>query len=394
MSTPQTEFDFWEFVTCSKCQLSFLSGPDTVGNVPFWLTECGHIMCNNHISPSSVFLVFPPNVQMTLESDQSCAQCGAKGVEFLPLQREPDPPMSEWFRSVPHMLDSVTYAAKFQQEAMATQIRTLKVRHQQQRLYIDKLKRQIAELQRMNESLQHQLHPSYAHEGSMEYGGEPSTFVNANGKRSIGSSMKDDRSPTTSSPRRMSTPIGMNRLTLPPGQRPPHLSSKPPDIQDLIDTDIVQGRPGSRHFIQCVVHLSPGGGQTNLHTREYSYDPTPKQVFALRNYPISRSGKVVKPINVSSNQRKHNSQLMPPPPTPHGVQVPQRPVRNLPMSVHLPSSGSNIPRQAVPSVPSNFASRPSPILSLNQLPESSSRVPSRSNPMLTGGGQRTPFIPK
>lgn len=44
------EFDFWEFVTCAKCYQPFssdgLSGPV----IPFWLTECGHIVCNHHLS--------------------------------------------------------------------------------------------------------------------------------------------------------------------------------------------------------------------------------------------------------------------------------------------------------------------------------------------------------
>ncbi|KAK1228402.1 hypothetical protein PQX77_008539 [Marasmius sp. AFHP31] len=60
--------------------------------------------------------------------------------------------MSEWFRSVPYMLDAAAYAAKFQQESMAAQIRLLKARHHQQRLYIDKLKREIAELRRFSGS--------------------------------------------------------------------------------------------------------------------------------------------------------------------------------------------------------------------------------------------------
>jgi hypothetical protein len=45
------EFDFWEFVNCARCHLSFntdLGAPQ----IPFWLTECGHIVCNNHLSQS------------------------------------------------------------------------------------------------------------------------------------------------------------------------------------------------------------------------------------------------------------------------------------------------------------------------------------------------------
>lgn len=50
----QREFDIWEFVNCSKCHLQF--SPDGVSgpSVPFWLTECGHIICNTHLSTYSV----------------------------------------------------------------------------------------------------------------------------------------------------------------------------------------------------------------------------------------------------------------------------------------------------------------------------------------------------
>lgn len=76
-----------------------------------------------------------------------------------------DAPMSDWFRSIPHALDTVAYAAKvytifnarrrdasdwdqFQQETMAFQIRYYKAKQQQQRGIIDRLKRETAELKK------------------------------------------------------------------------------------------------------------------------------------------------------------------------------------------------------------------------------------------------------
>jgi hypothetical protein len=73
--------------------------------------------------------------------------------------------MSDWFRSVPHALDAIAYAAKvylcctclvidlmsriqFQQQSMASQIQHYKARHQQQRGYIDKLRREIVDLKK------------------------------------------------------------------------------------------------------------------------------------------------------------------------------------------------------------------------------------------------------
>src|SRR6266702_4553670 len=52
-SSSPNDLDFWEFVTCSKCHLPFSSGPSAPPQVPFWLTECGHVICNIHLSKSS-----------------------------------------------------------------------------------------------------------------------------------------------------------------------------------------------------------------------------------------------------------------------------------------------------------------------------------------------------
>lgn len=53
MSNPQAEFDIWEFVSCAKCHLPFSADPAAPPLVPFWLTSCGHVLCNNHLSLSS-----------------------------------------------------------------------------------------------------------------------------------------------------------------------------------------------------------------------------------------------------------------------------------------------------------------------------------------------------
>ena len=96
MSTVSTpELDFWEFVNCARCHLPF----NTDGGsppVPFWLTECGHVICNNHLSESGVrFSVAsrlsadPTNSRNSVtDTDQSCAQCGAQGIQLIPLQKE------------------------------------------------------------------------------------------------------------------------------------------------------------------------------------------------------------------------------------------------------------------------------------------------------------------
>src|ERR1700761_1751450 len=52
-SSSPNDLGIWEFVTCSKCYLPFSSGPSGLPQVPFWLTECGHVICNAHLSTKS-----------------------------------------------------------------------------------------------------------------------------------------------------------------------------------------------------------------------------------------------------------------------------------------------------------------------------------------------------
>ncbi|KAJ3732285.1 hypothetical protein DFJ43DRAFT_997286 [Lentinula guzmanii] len=230
-STRSSHFDFWEFVSCAKCQLPFNANGSTV---PFWLTECGHVVCNNHLSP-----------------DQTCSQCKSSGIQLVPLQHDMEPPMSEWFRSVPYILDSAAYAVKFQQESMASQIRNLKARHQQQRAYIDRLKKENAQLKQYehtafkaisNEMLTMQVTGMYdtPHEHD-----EPATFLNSNGKRQM---IEVSHPPSSSSPRSILTPVGPDRITLPPGQQPPQLSSNQA-VSSGIAAQHSQ-RPGTNRYTQ------------------------------------------------------------------------------------------------------------------------------------------------
>ncbi|KIM48922.1 hypothetical protein M413DRAFT_438097, partial [Hebeloma cylindrosporum] len=53
----QSDFDFWEFVSCSKCRMPFALD-NGLATVPFWLTECGHVICNNHLSLSFIISLY------------------------------------------------------------------------------------------------------------------------------------------------------------------------------------------------------------------------------------------------------------------------------------------------------------------------------------------------
>ncbi|KLO11863.1 hypothetical protein SCHPADRAFT_905640 [Schizopora paradoxa] len=88
-------FDFWEFVACSKCNLPFVSDGNGQPSVPFWLTECCHVVCNSH-----------------LNADQSCPVCQAPGIELMPLQKDLPAPMSDWFSYIPYRLDAMGQAIR------------------------------------------------------------------------------------------------------------------------------------------------------------------------------------------------------------------------------------------------------------------------------------------
>jgi hypothetical protein len=44
------DFDFWDFVSCAVCHLPFSPADRGPPPVPFWITECGHVLCNSHLS--------------------------------------------------------------------------------------------------------------------------------------------------------------------------------------------------------------------------------------------------------------------------------------------------------------------------------------------------------
>ena len=98
VSTP-AELDFWEFVGCGVCHNGFVKETGALSSVPFWLTDCGHVVCNNHLSEywtiARLHQVFQwtPRIPLTsvtpnVDPDQSCMVCGAQCMHLIPLARE------------------------------------------------------------------------------------------------------------------------------------------------------------------------------------------------------------------------------------------------------------------------------------------------------------------
>ena len=76
VSGAPADFDFWEFVNCSVCHLEFVKESGALSSIPFWLSECGHVICNAHLSESIHVVVYaclftlPGNRQMRIKAAQ------------------------------------------------------------------------------------------------------------------------------------------------------------------------------------------------------------------------------------------------------------------------------------------------------------------------------------
>ncbi|KAI0748094.1 hypothetical protein C8Q80DRAFT_715685 [Daedaleopsis nitida] len=203
------ELDFWEFVNCGICHLEFVKDSGGLSSVPFWLTECGHVVCNSHIN-----------------ADQSCAECGSQGIQYTPLAKELEPPMSNWFLSAPVAFDAVGYALRFQMNTMAALLRHFKRKYLQYRPLYDRLKDEhietkrlkklVEDLQAENQQLRAQLHNGFVGDTLNENSKRRRLDEEANFSRHRTSSPHS----ATSAP----TPVGPERLTLPPGHHQPHFN--------------------------------------------------------------------------------------------------------------------------------------------------------------------------
>ncbi|KAG8217737.1 hypothetical protein J3R82DRAFT_5896 [Butyriboletus roseoflavus] len=224
------DFDFWDFVCCAVCHIPF-SPPDRGPPlVPFWITECGHVLCNSHLNPN-----------------QSCTKCGDQGIQLIPLQRNIDPPMSDWFRSLPHAIDGMANAVKFQQDSLAALVRHYRSQCLQLSSTCDRLRNERRSLRKDAEALRKELHLYRSRGLVADQTREPSAHLNHNGKRPMvevrcqNSSVK-----TNSSPRSNPTPVGPLRLTLPPGEHP-SFSRQELSGQEFADT---VDKPGSSRFAE------------------------------------------------------------------------------------------------------------------------------------------------
>ncbi|KAN0077069.1 hypothetical protein V8E55_010924 [Tylopilus felleus] len=388
-TTQDPDLDFWDFVTCACCHLPF-SPPDRgPPPVPFWITECGHVLCNSHLNPN-----------------QSCPKCGAQDIQLVPLQRNIDPPMSDWFRSLPHAIDSMANAVKFQQESLATLVRHYRNQCLQLASTCDRLRNERRALRKDVEALRRELDLCCSRGFAMDQTREPSVHLNHNGKRPmVGIPSQSSSVKTNSSPRSVPTPLGPLRLTLPPGEHPTFSRQEPSGHAYTAE------KPGSSRFAEQYAYHEEGN------PRARQTQPTDEQQSASLRQPrfinhgtmgpppTPNQGKRFKPatgqVHSQANQTmeipsqnlalqrvtKNSDTNMGPPPTP------QRPFS---AALRTPSRALNQTATLEPSstlqtsrfIPSSSHSRV--FSGLTPATASTALIPASK----ASGGNRMPFVPQ
>ncbi|KAF8228459.1 hypothetical protein L208DRAFT_240017 [Tricholoma matsutake] len=219
---------------------------------------------------------------------------------------------------------------KFQQETLASQIRYYKTRHQQQRVFIERLKREAAEVKKVNEVLDSENYQLRQLLGSSQQSSlgysiqQPSDIMNSNGKRPMVDARL--RPQTHSSPLSISS-VGPNRLTLPPGQVAPNLLSNRRGEQD--------DRPPSEN-----VHHStrpPTQRQAGTFTEHYSYVP-PSTPRLTQTHAAPRSLQQTRP-----NQEQQHYIQAPQALDPHGQHAVPTPAKFKPAKVTSASNNKPSP---------------------------------------------------
>ncbi|KAH9951237.1 hypothetical protein B0H21DRAFT_271215 [Amylocystis lapponica] len=442
VSAATPEFDFWEFVSCAKCHLPFVTEQGVSPQIPFWLTECGHVVCNSH-----------------LNSDQSCTQCGQRGIQLMPLQLEMDAPMADWFRSVPLALDTLTFSIRIQMETLASLVRHYKGKCLQQRSLLDRLRADLADRSMLKKALDDLRSENDQLRQYLEYC-QSSDIPNSNGKRRmLDIHQNHSGSRTNSSPRSIVTPVGPDRLTLPADRQQPNLSSRhvhPPrsdgtrQFQALQDGDPAEhfqqeNRPGSSRFAEQYAYAPPQSHQSpSIHMPTLSHaqaaparqavvrqsqgevrdqeagrtvtmpPPPPTTRDPRQKFTASAQGSTQQGSGQHRNQSTANRMQMPPPPPPQ----PQRGLFRPPATPQPPALASSsssrrfVPTPSRPGTTTSSAPGTSNRL-LAALRSSgsqrfsssassgsgypvggpSSQTRSHAASMSMSGGQRMPFVP-
>ncbi|KZS91052.1 hypothetical protein SISNIDRAFT_169015 [Sistotremastrum niveocremeum HHB9708] len=160
-------FDIWDFVHCGICYTTFVNpdnpNPNAPPTVPFWVTECGHVVCNNHLKP-----------------DKTCGVCGHTDVAVMAMSRDLPDPMSQWFRPIPARQEELAFASNVQQETVSKLLKHYRRKHLRYKNILAQMKKQSDEDRRKIDHLR-------AENERLRKGGSTSgplqDSTNVNGKR-------------------------------------------------------------------------------------------------------------------------------------------------------------------------------------------------------------------
>ncbi|KZV82690.1 hypothetical protein EXIGLDRAFT_843495 [Exidia glandulosa HHB12029] len=268
----------WPYIHCGVCHYLFQRqrDPSAPPSVPFWLTECGHVVCNAHLHPEKL-----------------CAQCGAQNIEVVSLQQQLDPPMADWFRPVPHALDAIAQAAKFQLQMISTLLQAYKSKCLKQRQTIESLR---SELEGYKQEM-----------GSRD-------AVNDNGKRA-----RYDTVPSTgqSSSLLRSSPRAQ---TVHPRHAPP------PQVHQYQQPQPQQ--PPAQVYQQTASHQSNLPQRPESRFEQFAYAPPAQQQGPpARSAPIRVAQQAPGPSSWAASRPPPSRQQMPPPPSRQQMPPPPAPAQ-------------------------------------------------------------------
>ncbi|QRV86146.1 casein kinase I [Ceratobasidium sp. AG-Ba] len=147
MQAEVSESSIWQYVHCSMCMVLFLppNRPNPAPEVPFWVTDCGHVICNNH-----------------LKADQTCAACGTTNISCVPLQqRNMAPSILQWFVPVSESHEKLAIAANVQYNMLTELIEHYKRKYGAAKAVIMRLQGEVKSLQEQLELQQNHQPPSH-----------------------------------------------------------------------------------------------------------------------------------------------------------------------------------------------------------------------------------------
>lgn len=313
--SPSTSSDsgIWEYVHCSVCMVLFLppDRPDRAPDIPFWLTECGHVVCNNH-----------------LKADQSCAACGTTNVNIVALQRNMSAPLSEWFRPLSESYDTLVMASRVQQNMLMELVRHYRQKYEGAKGIVHKLQAEVSALRSQQEAQQAfrpASRPSASHfpldQRPIHDSGYSSGHSSTSKRRRI--EMETEYAigqASGSSPRSIVTPVGQTRYTMEPGgesTRVAHANGSATNNNTRYRNRSDRHQPNSTQILPNEQHQS---GIRSLNPQQYAYLPP--------STPLSNNAQALGPTGMRPQARQgaisvaqqqappRSAAMMPPPPNP------------------------------------------------------------------------------